>query len=69
MDLAHVEAQVAEERMEWVTGERAVLRKGNWVVEPTWLPVARFLKARTWRKVMSRDADGRGPAAVMQLVV
>jgi hypothetical protein len=66
MDLAHVDAQVAGERMEWVRGERQVLRKGQWTAETCWIPVARFVKARTWRKTMS--GDGQGQMAVMQLV-
>lgn len=68
MDLAHADSVVAQERAEWVRGEREVLRKGVWMKEDVWIPVIRFLKARTWRKTMSRDADGKGPAATMQLV-
>jgi hypothetical protein len=68
MDLAHAESLVADERAEWVAGERAVLRKGEWTTEAVWIPVIRLLAARSWRKTMSRDANGKGPAATMQLV-
>lgn len=68
MDLAHAEQVVGNERAEWVRGQREVLRGLEWVKEDAWIPVIRFLKARTWRKTMSRDADGTGPAATMQLV-
>ena len=67
MILSHVQALVAEGRMEWVAGERTVRRKGVEVVQPAWIPVARFIKARTWRKTIS-DRTGAGPMACMQLV-
>ena len=68
MDLAHADALVAEERAEWVSGERQVMRGGQWITESCWIPVIRLVKARSWRKTMSRDEDGTGPAATMQLV-
>ena len=68
LDLAHADGLVSQERAEWVPGERDVLRKGQWVAEAVWIPVIRLLKARAWRKTMSRDEDGAGAAATMQLV-
>jgi hypothetical protein len=68
LDLAHADKLVSQERAEWVHGERVVIRKGQEVTEAVWIPVIKLLRARTWRKTMSRDADGKGPAATMQLV-
>jgi hypothetical protein len=51
---------VSQERAEWVHGERVVIRKGKEVTEAVWIPVIKLLRARTWRKTMSRDADGKG---------
>lgn len=66
MCLAKVESLIGEDRMEWVAGEREVLRKGVWVVVECWIPVARFKVQRHWRKKASYD--GRSAVPVMQLV-
>lgn len=65
--LAKVESLVADQRMEWVPGVQAVFRKGVWVEEKVWIPVARFVKAKRWKKTISFEERG-APIATMQLV-
>lgn len=63
MNLEKVAALLAEERMEMVTGTQT---DGAGVEKPVWIPVAQFVRARTWRKKIS-SLDGAS-VGVMQLV-
>lgn len=63
ISLCKVEQFLADGKMEMVRGYR-VNHRG--IEEPAWLPVAKFVNARRWRKTMS-VGDG-APMATMQLV-
>jgi hypothetical protein len=65
---AKVVQLVDEEKMEWVAGIRQVFKAktSEWVAESCWIPVARFVNARRWKKTPS--FDGLSSVATMQLV-
>jgi hypothetical protein len=66
MSLGKVQALVDDGKMEMVQGICQKFRKGVWIEESCWIPVARFVNARRWRKTLS--FDGGAAVATMQLV-